>query len=536
MDFKHSKRNRRLDYFVVVLLLISLTFSLNFLISKIETQIDLSPESRYTLSRESLALLNKMEKPVDIIVTIPENSAMPKIIQRFMHDLELLLDAFSRAKSPHPIRVHRIDVKTPKQPNDILSNYKITKANRILAGSPDHELRTIFAYKQEVGTNPYDNSNPFRSVEALARQAIWEAGFYAEWKEGNNGLLEPTKFRGEEVITKVILELADRSKNKKVAYFTKGHGEASPSDANPKDGNSVFRDLMEDRNIAVSSIDLSVVERVPLDASLLVVSGPKAVFQDKEVAMIRNFIIHEGGSLLLAIDPTEDLSLSDYPAFGFRPVLKEWGLRCHDMLIHDPVKENFDLFSGSYFLKTYLKDGTHPLVKNIMNEGISILTGPCRPVEKDKQTRSNFLPQELLFSSRDSWAVASWTERALPSPKNPLLDLSGPVPVFAISTPNPDKISDLGIAPSAKVLVLGSSGILSNDKLRNASGNQALARNIIYWMDENHQMLDIPPKKLQFYHINMSPKDFGSLFYYFSIVPGFVVLIGLLVNWLRKEL
>ena len=115
MDFKHSKRNRRLDYFVVVLLLISLTFSLNFLISKIETQIDLSPESRYTLSRESLALLNKMEKPVDIIVTIPENSAMPKIIQRFMHDLELLLDAFSRAKSPHPIRVHRIDVKTPKQ-------------------------------------------------------------------------------------------------------------------------------------------------------------------------------------------------------------------------------------------------------------------------------------------------------------------------------------------------------------------------------------------------------------------------------------
>ena len=288
-------------------------------------------------------------------------------------------------------------LRPQNRPNDILSNYKITKANRILAGSPDHELRTIFAYKQEIGTNPYDNSNPFRSVEALARQAIWEAGFYAEWKEGNNGLLEPTKFRGEEVITKVILELADRSKNKKVAYFTKGHGEASPSDANPKDGNSVFRDLMEDRNIAVSSIDLSVVERVPLDASLLVVSGPKAVFQDKEVAMIRNFIIHEGGSLLLAIDPTEDLSLSDYPAFGFRPVLKEWGLRCHDMLIHDPVKENFDLFSGSYFLKTYLKDGTHPLVKNIMNEGISILTGPCRPVEKDKQTRSNFLPQELLF-------------------------------------------------------------------------------------------------------------------------------------------
>ena len=536
MDFKYAKKNRRLDYFVVVLLLLILTCSLNFVISKIDHQVDLTPKSRYSLSPESLALLNKMESPVDLIITLPEDTGMPKIVQRLLHDLELLFDAFTRTDTPYPIRVYRLNVNSPRQSNDILTRYKITQPNLILVGSPDKGIRKIFHYKEEMGTNPYDSSQSFRSSESLARQAIWEAGFYSEWKEGTNGLLEPQKFRGEEVFTKAILDLSDDSARKKVAYFTRGHGESSPNDSHPKDGNSFLSDLFVDRNIDVASVDLSTLESIPADASFLVVSGPKAVFLDKEVSMIRDFLIRGGGCLILAIDPMEDLSVSNYPAFGFRPILKEWGLRCHDMLIHDPVRENFDLFSGSYFLRTYLKEGNHPLVKNIMDEGISILAGRCRHVETDPNSTPNFLVEELLFSSRESWALSSWAERSSPPKKNPLLDISGPVPVLAVSKPNPESSDSLGIATTAKILVLGCSKILSNGKLRSSSGNQALARNIIYWIDENHQMLEIPPKDLQFFHINMSTNEFKSLFYYFSAVPCFVVVLGLLVNWLRKEL
>jgi hypothetical protein len=43
-------------------------------------------------------------------------------------------------------------------------------------------------------------------------------------------------------------------------------------------------------------------------------------------------------------------------------------------------------------------------------------------------------------------------------------------------------------------MVLGSSKILSNEKLRSGAGNQALARNIVYWMGENNEMLDVPPR------------------------------------------
>ena len=81
-----------------------------------------------------------------------------------------------------------------------------------------------------------------------------------------------------------------------------------------------------------------------------------------------------------------------------------------------------------------------------MNEGFSILTDRCRPVEVEKKTGAAFIGEELLFSSRDSWALSSWTERNMPPDKNPLLDLAGPVPVLSISVPIQPK-------PQRKVLL-----------------------------------------------------------------------------------
>ena len=92
MDFKQAKRNRKYDTWLMVLLLLSLATGLNFLVSKIDTQLDLSPGSKHTLSRETLALLNQMESPVDIVITIQEDNELPKVIQKLLHDLGLLLE------------------------------------------------------------------------------------------------------------------------------------------------------------------------------------------------------------------------------------------------------------------------------------------------------------------------------------------------------------------------------------------------------------------------------------------------------------
>ena len=60
--------------------------------------------------------------------------------------------------------------------------------------------KTLFKYEIQTAANPYDSKTPFRSDDSAARQALWESKFYSDWKESYNGVLEPTKFRGEENI------------------------------------------------------------------------------------------------------------------------------------------------------------------------------------------------------------------------------------------------------------------------------------------------------------------------------------------------
>ncbi|MFP6886220.1 MAG: hypothetical protein VB997_01610, partial [Opitutales bacterium] len=114
MDFRHARRNRRLHAWMIALLLTSLALGLNYLAFMIKLGVDLTREDRYTLSQETLAWLEKLERPADVIITIRESSDSPKIIQRLLLDLGLLLDAFERAPSSFPIRIHRVDVNARK--------------------------------------------------------------------------------------------------------------------------------------------------------------------------------------------------------------------------------------------------------------------------------------------------------------------------------------------------------------------------------------------------------------------------------------
>lgn len=541
MDFKQAKRNRKFDSWLLVLLLLSLTIGLNFLASRVDSQIDVTPDSKHTLSRETLALLNQMESPVDVIITIQNNNSLPKVVQKLLHDLDLLLESFENSASAKKIRVHRVDVNSATMSSDVINRYNLTEANLIMVASPRGEKKIVFRHEDVDGVNPYDPNEPFRSGDGLARESLFESGLYGdEWVESANGILEPKVFRGEEVMTRAILEVAGKPQLKRVAYFTRGHGESSPADVNAEKGYSELRRILEDKNLQVATIDLSVSESIPKDAKLLIIAGPKATFQDKEVSLMRNFLNQNDGSLLVALDPTESLSVVDRPAFGLRPLLKEWGLRCHDMLVVDPNTNNFDLTGNNYFLKTYYSDQKtpfHPTIKVLAEQGYSIQTHKmCRPVEIDPEHPDGLRPFALVFSSSTSWAVSGWANRKSPPEKNRLIDFDGPIPIASLSSYDEESKSNSKYFSSGKLVVLGSSKILSNERLRTNTGNQFLAQNLIYWIKNSNEMLEIPPKPLDNYHVSMSSDNFEKLLYSLSIVPGFVALLGIFVGWLRKEL
>ncbi len=533
MNFRYSKQNRKLDRWLVYLLVLTLFFLASFLISTFKYQFNFSNKS-YSLSNESLLQLNKINTPIDIIVTFGNDSDYPKIIQQFLTDLDLLLDQLKRFSPDHKIRIFKINFDSIKhQQTDILDQYNINERNLLIIASASKGKEVLVRYREPEEISPYDNNRVFRSVDSLAREAIWESKFYSNWVESANGVLVPTEFIGEARLIQSIIKLRQEKVGKKV-YFSTGHGEASPEDSSSNTGFSSFKQLIEDKGLDVKSLDLSSLENIPVDAEILIICGPKGIFHEKEVSMIRQYLNYRGGKVLVLLDPVEDTFASDSPAFGLRNLFKEWGLRCHDMLIHDENRENYDLFSNSYFVRTFPKSFEHKLTQNIISNGFVIQAGKCRPIEKTQHIE-HFQVNELLYTSSTSYAISNWSNRATPIKRNPLLDLNGPVPIFAISELSLLGSQSTNINSNAKLAALGSSEIFNNAKLSSSTGNQALASNIIYWLTDQEELLDIIPRTVNSYSISLSKQDFTKLTYSLSLIPISVLLMGLFMRWLRKE-
>ena len=522
----------------MVILLTSLALGLNQLASRIDLNIDLTKEGRYTLSQETLAWLTKLEKPADIIITIRESNNQPKIIQRLLLDLDLLLDAFERAPSAFPIRIHRVDVNARKAQKTLIEKYNLAEPNLILVatqGKENVEKAILFRFDDQPATDTSDPREAFRSRESKARDAVFDSGLYDEWAENNRNVPEPTKFGGEEVILRALMGVTRARKGPNVVYFTRGHGEGSPSDANRDHGFSEMQKFLESRNLEVAALAPDPNARIPEDAALVVVTSPQVPFRAQEVARLRTFLSERKGSLMLLIDPIVDQSIDSPPAFGFHPLLKEWGLRCHDMLVHDPDLSKFDIFSGDYSLRTYSQGEEHPVVEPLIRHGLPVYTGKCRPVERENAPPEQIEATELIYSSRTSWGISDWRSPKPPDGRNDLLDITGPVPVASLSEKKLRPRHEVKIK-GGKVAVMGSSQIFVNRILRSNAGNRTLLRNLVHWFLDESEMLDIPPKEIINYSIKMNEQQFRELLYSTAYVPSIVALLGLFVYWLRKDI
>lgn len=533
MDFRRSKTNKKLDVWLTLTLLTVLFLGSNFIVSKINYNLDLTPESIHSLSFESTAQLSQITSPVNIFVTIPQDTNQPKIIQKLLHDFKIIAESIENLNLRHEIKFHYINIDTIHDNSDIVIKNKITERNSIIVSTPTGSKKVLFQYELQEDLDSIQTDEIYRSENSLAREAVWESGLYDNWKESTNAVLVPTQFKGEELLVKSIVEIATAKPQRHVVYFTRGHGEASPSDVNLFNGYSEFRTMIEDKNLIVSTIDLSTVDQVPDDGKLLVIANPKGIFQDQEVSIIREFINGEQGSLLVTIDPTEEIALMDKPAFGLRETLRAWGIRCHDILVYDADERNFDIFSGDYSLRTYSKNSKHSIVNSLREGGYSVQSNRLRPIESIPTTDSEFISMELIYSSRTSWGVTSWSNRKFPPEKNSLLDIDGPLPVITISErSNETKKTEF----SSRIIVIGTSTILSNKKLKNSSGNRILSSKIIYWLTQKQNMMDIEPKKIPLYNLTLNKPELENLMYALSVVPITIALIGLFVGWLRKEL
>ena len=450
---------------------------------------DLTRYRRYSLSPESIAYLRQLSRPVRIIVTRAEDAADPNLrglLREYVYATEANRDG--------PIGVDYLDVDLNRREIELLN---IDQANAVvfLCGSNRATLSMDSLYR-------YENQ-------------------------------ERRAFQGEEAITAAILNVS--SAGRKKIYFLVGHAELRPDDVDPARGLSQVRGLLYQRNFDVALLDLSVLPRLPEDASLLIAVEPRTAFSAHEEEVLRHFLAAGDGRLILFLAPGY--------RHGLDRLLYDWGVIADDDVIRDSGPDNLtedgDLMI-SYFAPT------HPVTQALLHASFKarLRVGPARSVRPDqRRAAGNGLDcVTLAATSTTAWGEVNSAVRSTIA-FDPRIDIR-PLPTM-------DPPDRLGIAVAAeragarnnlpfsvrsgRLVVFGTGDLIDNARIAN-EGVFDILLGTVNWAVDRDAQLNIPPRPVERFQLSLSPREHDNLRYSLLFaLPAAAALLGLLVYWTRRN-
>jgi ABC-2 type transport system permease protein len=241
---------------------------------------DLTSEGLYTLSDESRALVAGLDRNVRLVLLTALEAQ-----QREVAPVEAILDQY-RASSSR-VAVERIDLrqKTFEEREKLFKELDLH-----VRGNNAGELIGIVV---QVGRMTEEGWVPDKSKH-IPLQEMWDQSFTEERKPS---------FNGEQKISSAIREVLDDTRAK--LYFLTGHLEQSIDDPAQQEGLAKLAGLLRQRNLEVASLNLLAETKVPDDAALLVIAGPRTKLDEREVQAIERWL-QKGGDALVMLEPVFD--------------------------------------------------------------------------------------------------------------------------------------------------------------------------------------------------------------------------------------
>lgn len=345
------------------------------------------------------------------------------------------------------------------------------------------------------------------------------------------GRTERTTNTDEQGLTNALKKVLE-GKAKKI-YFVQGHGEHDSSSSEP-DGYSGIESSLKSENFEVAKVTLAQEGKVPDDATILIVAGPKTDLFPPELDAIRAFL-KRAGKVWLMFDPPDKADASQ--PTGTIALAKEWGFNVGNDIVVDATG------LGRQLMGT---DASVPLgmpVQHPITEGFRLLTGfpfarSVTPVEGGTDGKN---PQKVIETDRRSWAetdIKGLLATGKPTPDYNKGDKQGPITlVAAVSTPAaepPASDSPEAPKPESRMVVVGDSDWISN-RFINIPGNRDLGQNIANWLAQQENLIAIRPRDPDSRPITLTEQQ-GTFINWLTlaIVPGLLFATAVRVWWKRR--
>jgi hypothetical protein len=244
-----------------------------------------------------------------------------------------------------------------------------------------------------------------------------------------------------------------------MVYFVTGHGERSPDDGDRKAGMSVAKQTLEDDQLVVRTLPLVQTESVPIDATVVVMAGPRKEYLDREMTQLDGYL-HRGGNLLLLLDPEAPPGIAAFAA-GL-------GVTTPAQVVVDPERR----LAGGEGVTVMVAD----LLPSFLVSGT--LEAPpvfsyARPLRLLEPTSSSTIG--FLKTSAASYMVPPADVRADASGRT-----TGALLVGAAVVPVPEH--------NGRVIVIGDSDFATNGII-DYLGNKDLLVNSINWLARDESLL-----------------------------------------------
>ncbi|MDX8403253.1 MAG: Gldg family protein [Mariprofundaceae bacterium] len=426
---------------------------------KYKVRTDLTADNRYTLSSQTIKILKSLEEEVEVI-------------------------AF-----------YRSDERTRQAMFDLLQEYSYY--------TPKFNVRFVDPDRSPTEAVKYRVSS-YRTT--LMRYGDKEEIVVTE---------------SENKVTNALIKLI--SKETKVIYFVKGHGEKQVN-SKKGDGYLLVKEAIERENHEVRELLLLNAKEVPEDASVLVISGPETNFLQAELDKISAFI-NQGGRVLFMLDPGGANGLVSY--------LSDLGFEVGNDLVIDTLSQVYGANYLTPVVVEYHKE--HPVT-----HGFELATffPAARSVHiKEEPAKGRY---DLAKTSDKSWTVlGELTEADLKFDSDK--HTQGPISVVAVSAvevvlnEKKTETSQENMKTWGKVLVVGDSDLVSNTHLKLA-GNKDFFLNMLNWLAEENVLISIRRKEPGLTPLMLTSAQ-GKLVFWLSmvIVPSLVLVTGVGVTLRRRR-
>jgi len=329
----------------------------------------------------------------------------------------------------------------------------------------------------------------------------------------------------EETITNGIIRVTGTTK--KVAYFTEGFGEASFQDPQDPKGFSGVKLALEQENYEVRPLLLPSVERVPQEASVVVLAGPTRPLTEAAVAALDAYL-RRGGRLLALVGPRQQ------GGDKLSALLATWGVKVgNDIVIDREVR----LFEGPRLGVVPLSRsyGAHPITQGFRDFTIYPQTASVEPATDGKK---GLQATTLVRTSESSWAetnVDAVFVQGVASLEDG--DRKGPVSIAVAVTAN---LKDLEASPpegvtEARLVVVGTPLFVDNQQLAQSQLNGDLFLNAVGWLVGQEELVSIRSRSVRASRADLTPAQAAQVFYLsVFIIPQLLIALGIWVWWRRR--